>query len=226
MSVSHSGHMYAMMLASSYLCPASGLVEQFGGLSQVRLRYWRISEWVKLFYPVIEIIWCEHSIKTFSAVLSNGITLFDSFFFRYNLHVTIGECSLAFRLHVDLSNCKSFSFSMEGFLGTDIVWEFWQKTLCGEEFLTHNRATLICVYLFQVLFMKNLAEMEDLTPVIEKFSTIAVQVLEGTQFRWNKKNNRKHFYRGEEHWKTVTQSENSTNFLKNEWEKVAFLSGP
>ena len=28
--------------------------------------------------------------------------------------------------------------------------------------------------------MKNLAEMEDLTPVIEKFSTIAVQVLEGT----------------------------------------------
>ena len=34
--------------------------------------------------------------------------------------------------------------------------------------------------------MKNLAEMEDLTPVIEKFSTIAVQVLEGTQFRWNK----------------------------------------
>ena len=35
--------------------------------------------------------------------------------------------------------------------------------------------------------MKNLAEMEDLTPVIEKFSTIAVQVLEGTQFRWNKK---------------------------------------
>ncbi|XP_073256731.1 presequence protease, mitochondrial-like [Porites lutea] len=68
MSVSHSGHMYAMMLASSSLCPASGLVEQFGGLSQV-------------------------------------------------------------------------------------------------------------------LFMKNLAEMEDLTSVIEKFSTIAVQVLEGTQFR-------------------------------------------
>lgn len=35
--------------------------------------------------------------------------------------------------------------------------------------------------------MKNLAEMEDLTPVIEKFSTIAVQVLEGTQFRLDKK---------------------------------------
>ena len=75
--------------------------------------------------------------------------------------------------------------------------------------------------------MKNLAEMEDLTPVIEKFSTIAVQVLEGTQFRWNnQKKNCENFYRGEEHWKTVNQSGNSTNFLKNEWEKVAFLSGP
>lgn len=68
MSVSQSGHMYAMMLACSSLCPASELVEQFGGLSQV-------------------------------------------------------------------------------------------------------------------LFMKNLAEMKDLTPVIEKFGTIAVNVLEGTQFR-------------------------------------------
>ena len=75
--------------------------------------------------------------------------------------------------------------------------------------------------------MKNLAEMEDLTPVIEKFSTIAVQVLEGTQFRWNnQKKNCENFYSGEEHWKTVNQSGNSTNFLKNEWEKVAFLSGP
>ncbi|KAL9969305.1 hypothetical protein ACROYT_G021504 [Oculina patagonica] len=37
--------------------------------------------------------------------------------------------------------------------------------------------------LSQVLFMKNIAEMEDLTPVIEKFGTIAVNVLEGTQFR-------------------------------------------
>ena len=46
--------------------------------------------------------------------------------------------------------------------------------------------------------MKNLAEMEDLTSVIEKFSTIAVQVLEGTQFRWDKKNCDK-VYRGEEH---------------------------
>lgn len=35
----------------------------------------------------------------------------------------------------------------------------------------------------QVLFMKRLAEMEDLTPVVEKLSTIAVHVLEGTQFR-------------------------------------------
>lgn len=145
MSVSHSGHMYAMVLASSSLCPASGLVEQFGGLSQVRLRYLRNSVWGKLFHPVIETILCEHSIKTFSAVLSNGITLFDSFL-RYNLHVTSGECSLTFRLHVNPSNCKSFSISVEGFLGTDMIWEFWQKTLCGEEFLTHNRATLICVY--------------------------------------------------------------------------------
>ena len=32
--------------------------------------------------------------------------------------------------------------------------------------------------------MKKLAEMEDLSPLIEKFSTIAVQVLEGTQFRY------------------------------------------
>ena len=31
--------------------------------------------------------------------------------------------------------------------------------------------------------MKNVAEMEELTPVIEKFGTIAVNVLEGTQFR-------------------------------------------
>ena len=31
--------------------------------------------------------------------------------------------------------------------------------------------------------MKKLAEMEDLTPIVEKFSTIAVHVLEGTQFR-------------------------------------------
>ena len=31
--------------------------------------------------------------------------------------------------------------------------------------------------------MKNLAEMEDLTPIIEKFSSIAIEVLEGTQFR-------------------------------------------
>ena len=31
--------------------------------------------------------------------------------------------------------------------------------------------------------MKNLAEMEDLTPIIEKFGTIAVHVLERTQFR-------------------------------------------
>jgi len=68
MSVSHSGHMYAMMMACSSLSPASYLVEQFGGLSQV-------------------------------------------------------------------------------------------------------------------LFMKKLAEMEDLSPLTEKFSTIAVQVLEGTQFR-------------------------------------------
>ena len=34
-SVSHSGHMYAMMMACSSLAPASHLVEQFGGLSQV-----------------------------------------------------------------------------------------------------------------------------------------------------------------------------------------------
>ena len=31
--------------------------------------------------------------------------------------------------------------------------------------------------------MKNIAELEDLTPVIKKFGTIAVNVLEGTQFR-------------------------------------------
>lgn len=31
--------------------------------------------------------------------------------------------------------------------------------------------------------MKNMAEMEDLTPIIEKFSSIAIEVLEGTQFR-------------------------------------------
>ena len=31
--------------------------------------------------------------------------------------------------------------------------------------------------------MKNIAELEDLTPVIEKFGMIAVNVLEGTQFR-------------------------------------------
>ena len=31
--------------------------------------------------------------------------------------------------------------------------------------------------------MKKLAEMEDLTPIVEKFGTIAVQVLEGTEFR-------------------------------------------
>ncbi|XP_015767644.1 PREDICTED: presequence protease, mitochondrial-like [Acropora digitifera] len=35
----------------------------------------------------------------------------------------------------------------------------------------------------QVLFMKSLAEMEDLTPVVERLGTIAVEVLEGTQFR-------------------------------------------
>lgn len=35
MSVSHSGHMYAMMMACTSLSPASHLVEQFGGLSQV-----------------------------------------------------------------------------------------------------------------------------------------------------------------------------------------------
>ncbi|KAK2570495.1 Presequence protease [Acropora cervicornis] len=34
-----------------------------------------------------------------------------------------------------------------------------------------------------VLFMKSLAEMEDLTSVVEKLGTIAVEVLEGTQFR-------------------------------------------
>ena len=74
--------------------------------------------------------------------------------------------------------------------------------------------TYLRIFFFQVLFMKNLAEMEDLTPVIEKFSTIAVQVLEGTQFRWNKKNNNcKNFYRAEEHWEPVNQSGNSTNFL-------------
>ena len=33
------------------------------------------------------------------------------------------------------------------------------------------------------MFMKNIAELEDLTPVVEKFGTIAVNVLEGTQFR-------------------------------------------
>lgn len=37
--------------------------------------------------------------------------------------------------------------------------------------------------LSQVLFMKDIAEMEDLTPIIEKFSSIAIEVLEGTQFR-------------------------------------------
>lgn len=31
--------------------------------------------------------------------------------------------------------------------------------------------------------MKNMAEMEDLKPIIEKFSSIAIEVLEGTQFR-------------------------------------------
>ena len=31
--------------------------------------------------------------------------------------------------------------------------------------------------------MKDIAEMEDLTPIIEKFSSIAIEVLEGTQFR-------------------------------------------
>ena len=31
--------------------------------------------------------------------------------------------------------------------------------------------------------MKNMAEMEDLTPIVEKFSSIAIEVLEGTQFR-------------------------------------------
>lgn len=36
-SVSHSGHMYAMMMACSSLAPASHLVEQFGGLSQVSI---------------------------------------------------------------------------------------------------------------------------------------------------------------------------------------------
>ena len=75
--------------------------------------------------------------------------------------------------------------------------------------------------------MKNLAEMEDLTPVIEKFSTIAVQVLEGTQFRWNKKKTTTA--------KIFTGVRNTENLLINreiqqifltEWEKVAFLSGP
>ena len=31
--------------------------------------------------------------------------------------------------------------------------------------------------------MKDIAEIEDLTPIIEKFSSIAIEVLEGTQFR-------------------------------------------
>ena len=35
MSVSHSGHLYAMALAASSLSPAAHLSEQFGGLSQV-----------------------------------------------------------------------------------------------------------------------------------------------------------------------------------------------
>lgn len=39
MSVSHSGHLYAMALAASSLSPAARLSEQFGGLSQVFITY-------------------------------------------------------------------------------------------------------------------------------------------------------------------------------------------
>ena len=55
------------------------------------------------------------------------VLLYLTVFFRYNLHVTSGECSLAFRLHVDLSNCKSLPISVEYFLGPDMIWEFWEK---------------------------------------------------------------------------------------------------
>lgn len=49
--------------------------------------------------------------------------------------------------------------------------------------LASFRTTYVCFDSLQVLFMKDIAEMEDLTPIIEKFSSIAIEVLEGTQFR-------------------------------------------
>ena len=49
--------------------------------------------------------------------------------------------------------------------------------------LASFRTTYVCFNSLQVLFMKNMAEMEDLTSIIEKFSSIAIEVLEGTQFR-------------------------------------------
>lgn len=225
MSVSHSGHMYAMMLASSSLCPASGLVEQFGGLSQVRLRYWRNSEWVKLFYPVIETIWCEHSIKTFSAVLSNGVTLFDSFF-RYNLHVTSGEYSLAFRLHVDLSNCKSFSISVEYFLGADMIWEFWEKCSTVKRSSHTTVRHLFAYTLISGLIYEELSWNGGFDACYREIQHHCSTSPGGNTIQVKQKNNCENVYRGEEHWKTVNQSGNSTNFLKNEWEKLAFLSGP
>lgn len=39
MSVSHSGHAYAMALAACSLSPAAHLSEQFGGLSQVLIAH-------------------------------------------------------------------------------------------------------------------------------------------------------------------------------------------
>lgn len=73
--------------------------------------------------------------------------------------------------------------------------------------------------------MKNLAEMEDLTPVIEKFSTIAVQVLEGTQFRWNKKTTAKMFTGVRNTEKLLINREIQPIFLRMSEKSLHFYPG-
>ena len=74
--------------------------------------------------------------------------------------------------------------------------------------------------------MKNLAEMEDLTPVIEKFSTIAVQVLEGTQFRWNnQKKNAKIFTGVRNTEKLLINREIQPIFLRMSEKRLYFYPG-
>ena len=74
--------------------------------------------------------------------------------------------------------------------------------------------------------MKNLAEMEDLTPVIEKFSTIAVQVLEGTQFRWNNKKKTAKIFTGVRNTeKLLINREIQPIFLRMSGKRLHFYPG-